>query len=57
MTGLLVGTFLIAGLHTILWLPRSLQWKRELTRRMNSNNELSIKADVETKTTDEKIDE
>jgi hypothetical protein len=34
MTGLLVGTFLLAGLHTLLWLPRSLQWKRELERRI-----------------------
>jgi hypothetical protein len=36
MTGLLVGTFLLAGLHTLLWLPRSLQWKRELKRRMEN---------------------
>ena len=33
MTGLLVGTFVLAGLHTLLWLPRSLQWRRELKRR------------------------
>jgi hypothetical protein len=57
MTGLLVGKFLIVGLHTILWLPRSLQWKRELTRRMNSNNDSSNEADVDTETTDEKTDE
>jgi Cytochrome c3/Class III cytochrome C family len=30
MTGLLVGTFVIAGVHTLLWLPRSLQWRRKL---------------------------
>jgi len=30
MTGLLIGTFFIAGLHTLLWLPRSLQWRRKL---------------------------
>jgi hypothetical protein len=30
MTGLLVGTFVLAGTHTLLWLPRSLKWKREL---------------------------
>ncbi|MCF7797413.1 MAG: hypothetical protein K9N11_04665 [Lentisphaeria bacterium] len=34
MTGLLTVTFLIAGLHTLLWLPRSFQWKRELRRRL-----------------------
>ncbi len=30
MTGLLVGTFAVAGLHTLLWLPRSLRYRREL---------------------------
>ncbi len=30
MTGLLVGTFILAGTHTLLWLPRSLQWRRKL---------------------------
>jgi len=28
MTGLLVGTFVMSGLHTLLWLPRSLQMRR-----------------------------
>ncbi|HUI66326.1 MAG TPA: cytochrome C, partial [Bacteroidota bacterium] len=28
MTGLLVGTFVIGGLHTLLWLPRALQIRR-----------------------------
>lgn len=35
MTGLLVGTFVIAGLHTILWLPRSLEWRRKLKELQN----------------------
>jgi hypothetical protein len=30
MTTLLVGTFLVAGVHTLLWLPRALQMRREL---------------------------
>ncbi len=30
MTGLLVSTFIIAGAHTLLWLPRSFQWKKKL---------------------------
>jgi hypothetical protein len=30
MTGLLVGTFVIGGAHTLLWLPRALQMRREL---------------------------
>ncbi len=30
MTALLVGTFTVSGLHTLLWLPRALQMRREL---------------------------
>ena len=30
MTGLLVCTFVVGGLHTLLWLPRALQMRREL---------------------------
>jgi cytochrome b subunit of formate dehydrogenase len=33
MTGLLVGTFGFFGLHTLAWLPRSLQYRRELAKR------------------------
>ncbi|MGE5806348.1 MAG: hypothetical protein ACM34M_11180, partial [Ignavibacteria bacterium] len=33
MTSLLIFTFVVAGLHTLLWLPRSLQWRRELEKR------------------------
>ncbi len=38
MTGLLVGTFVIAGLHTLLWLPRSLEWRRKLKALHNLEN-------------------
>ena len=30
MTSLLIGTFLVAGLHTLAWLPRSLRYRHEL---------------------------
>jgi class III cytochrome C family protein len=30
MTSLLLGTFVISGLHTLLWLPKALQMRREL---------------------------
>jgi hypothetical protein len=30
MTGLLVGTFLMGGAHTLLWLPRAMQMRKEL---------------------------
>ena len=50
MTGLLVGTFFIAGVHTLLWLPRSLQYRKQLKKKLaeaekegndDSNNENS----------------
>ncbi len=30
MTGLLIGTFVVGGIHTLLWLPRAFQMRREL---------------------------
>lgn len=33
MTGLLVGTFVLGGLHTVLWLPRALQMRRARTKK------------------------
>lgn len=39
MTGLLLFTFFIAGLHTMLWFPRSLKWRRELNRLHNEEGE------------------
>jgi hypothetical protein len=30
MTGLLVGTFVVSGAHTLLWLPRAFKMRREL---------------------------
>ena len=33
MTALLVGTFVISGVHTLLWLPRALQMRKELNRQ------------------------
>jgi predicted CXXCH cytochrome family protein len=30
MTSLLMGTLVVAGMHTVAWLPRSLQYSREL---------------------------
>ena len=30
MTALLVGTFVVSGIHTLLWLPRAFQMRREL---------------------------
>ncbi len=52
MTGLLIITFLFAGIHTVLWLPRSLQWRRELKRR----NKL-LDEEIENKDEENDIDE
>ncbi|MGE5112727.1 MAG: hypothetical protein ACM3JB_17815 [Acidobacteriaceae bacterium] len=37
MTTLLVGTFVVGGIHTILWLPRALQMRRELQKQETAN--------------------
>jgi len=34
MTSLLVGTFVLGGVHTLLWLPRALQMKRALKKQI-----------------------
>ncbi len=34
MTSLLVGTFVVGGLHTLLWIPRAIQWRRDLRRKL-----------------------
>ena len=39
MTGLLIGTFFIAGVHTLLWLPRSLQYRKEIKKILSENSE------------------
>jgi hypothetical protein len=30
MTMLLIGTFVVGGAHTLLWLPKAVQMRREL---------------------------
>ena len=48
MTGLLIGTFFIAGLHTILWFPRSLEWRRKLKKiHDEEKNSVENKFDVD----------
>ena len=37
MTSLLMGTLVVAGMHTVAWLPRSLQYSRELKANANAN--------------------
>ncbi|MBI3109994.1 MAG: hypothetical protein HYZ01_00335 [Ignavibacteriales bacterium] len=41
MTGLLIGTFVLGGAHTLLWLPRALQMRRERRRRLEKKNQES----------------
>ncbi len=37
MTALLIGTFSFFGIHTLLWLPRALQMRRERLRRQQND--------------------
>ncbi len=39
MTGLLIGTFVVGGLHTILWLPRAIQMRRRHRKNGTSGPE------------------
>ncbi len=39
MTGLLIGTFVLAGVHTLLWLPRSLQYRKELKKILSEESD------------------
>jgi len=51
MTGLLVGTFFIAGLHTLLWFPKSLEWRRKLKKIQDdkdNSNKNSSESDITT---------
>jgi hypothetical protein len=41
MTSLLVGTFVFGGLHTLLWLPRAIQMRRELRGKSSATKEKS----------------
>jgi len=46
MTGLVITTFFIFGLHTILWLPRSLKWRKELRKMHNEANDDEPENDI-----------
>jgi hypothetical protein len=45
MTGLLVGTFVVSGAHTLLWLPRAMQMRREL-REAERAEERALEAEA-----------
>jgi hypothetical protein len=40
MTMLLIGTFVVGGAHTLLWLPKAIQMRRELKaeKKAQENN-------------------
>jgi cytochrome b subunit of formate dehydrogenase len=43
MTTLLIGTFAVAGIHTLAWLPRSLRYRRELKRDHATESPLHVR--------------
>jgi len=48
MTGLLLGTFIVGGIHTLLWLPRAFQMRRELrAAKTHAAEELGKKEDTD----------
>ena len=51
MTALLVGTFVVSGIHTLLWLPRAVQMRREL-RAAESRMEAESPPESETQQPD-----
>ncbi len=46
MTGLLVSTFVMGGVHTLLWLPRAFQMRREL-KEAEAREEAALRAEEE----------
>ena len=42
MTTLLVGTFVVSGIHTLLWLPRAFQMRRELQAAEKSSSDAGL---------------
>jgi cytochrome b subunit of formate dehydrogenase/uncharacterized protein with PIN domain len=42
MTTLLIGTLVVSGAHTLLWLPRSLQYRKELKAHTNGGSETEV---------------
>lgn len=48
MTSLLIGTFVFGGVHTLLWLPRALQMRKQLRAgKMKNNNSRTEQADAD----------
>jgi hypothetical protein len=39
MTGLLVVTFVVSGIHTLLWLPRAYKMRRQRGRQAAAKEE------------------
>jgi cytochrome b subunit of formate dehydrogenase len=43
MTTLLLGTLTVSGLHTLVWLPRSLQYRKELKATQDGHGEVYVR--------------
>jgi uncharacterized protein with PIN domain len=44
MTSLLIGTFVVGGVHTLLWLPRAFQMRRELRAAEAADERAALEA-------------
>ncbi len=54
MTGLLVSTFTLSGIHTLLWLPRALKMNREKKKKLSEGRIKPTEETTEEKTSGEK---
>jgi hypothetical protein len=52
MTSLLIGTFVIGGIHTLLWLPRAFQMRREMKAKRQKDAAGGIEEQEQTKPED-----
>lgn len=43
MTALLLGTLTVSGLHTLAWLPRSLQYRKQLKAARNGHSSMYVR--------------
>ncbi|MCX6122198.1 MAG: hypothetical protein NTX44_11350 [Ignavibacteriales bacterium] len=54
MTGLLVVTFTVSGIHTLLWLPRALKMKRDKRKKLSLPAETPTEEDKKEETSGDK---
>lgn len=49
MTGLLIFTFVLGGIHTLLWLPRALQMRKQMLNIHKEKSNIPVEGEIEQK--------